>query len=272
VRGENAALLEVEVNRRYGADPVRDETVRLRSEAELCRDAVQALDDADAAEQARLGFAKHLSEAAALAMARAVSFGRAGRDDLSQMAEHLASSTASALESRRDIAARRRAAQRELEAAEGQLSDAEQRSGAAEFVDVAAAIEATAATDAEIEVSYHVEGASWRPLYDFALTGERLSAGYLAEVTQRTGEDWPPVRLVLSTSRHGLSQTLPELEPWYISRQAPVPCASAKGWQGDRQGRLRGRSRARGRAADGGRQRGRDQPDIPGHAADRGAS
>jgi uncharacterized protein (TIGR02231 family) len=223
IRGENVALLEVEVNRRYGADPVRDETVRLRAEAERCRDAVRELDDADAAEQARLGFANHLSAAAATAMARAVSFGRASRDDLSQMAEHLAGSTASTLASRRDIAARRRTAQRELEAAEQQLADAEERSEAAEFIEVAATIEATAAADAEIELSYHVGGASWEPLYDFALTGERLTASYLAEVTQRTGEDWPPVRLVLSTSRQGLSQTLPELDPWYISRQAPAP-------------------------------------------------
>jgi uncharacterized protein (TIGR02231 family) len=223
VRGENVALLEVEVNRRFGADPLREETVRLRTEAERCRDAVQTLDDAAAAEQARLGFAKHLSEAAATAMARAVSFGRAGREDLTQMAEHLADSTANALASRRDIAARRRAAQRELEAAEQQLADAEERSGAAEFIEVAIAIEATAATDAEIDASYHADGASWQPLYDFALTGERLAARYLAEVVQRTGEDWPPVRLVLSTSRQGVTQTLPELEPWYISRHAPMP-------------------------------------------------
>jgi len=71
VRGQDVALLEVEVTRRYGADPVRDETMRLRAEAERCRDAVQELDDEDAAEQARLGFARHLSEAAATAMARA---------------------------------------------------------------------------------------------------------------------------------------------------------------------------------------------------------
>src|SRR5207245_8110981 len=32
VRGENVALLEVEVNREYGADPVREETARLRAD------------------------------------------------------------------------------------------------------------------------------------------------------------------------------------------------------------------------------------------------
>src|SRR5258708_32806316 len=98
VRGHDVALLEVEANRRHGVAPLRAEIVRLRSEAEKWRDAVQALDDEDAAEQARLGFAGHLSEAAAVAMARAVSFGRAGHDDLAQMAGLLSASPSAALE------------------------------------------------------------------------------------------------------------------------------------------------------------------------------
>jgi uncharacterized protein (TIGR02231 family) len=50
---------------------------------------------------------------------------------------------------------------------------------------------------------------------------------YLAEVTQQTGEDWPEVALVLSTTRQGHSQALPELSPWYIGRpQPPRPRAA----------------------------------------------
>jgi uncharacterized protein (TIGR02231 family) len=223
VRGRDAALLEVEVERGYGADPVRAEVVRLRSEAESCRDAVQALADEDTAERARLGFADHLSEAAATALARAVGSGRAGRDELDQMAGHLAATTASALERRRDIAARTRAAERELRAAEQRLADAEQRAGAAEFTQVTAAIEATAATSIEVELAYHVPGASWQPLYDLGLDGELLTVSYLAQVIQRTGEDWPAVPLVLSTTRRGRHSELPELEPWYISRRSAEP-------------------------------------------------
>src|SRR5215472_18926164 len=88
-RGRDLALLNVEVHRGYAADPLREETARLRAEAERCRDAVQALDDEDAAEQARLGFLGFLSEAAATALARAVSFGRADHGDLDRMAGHL---------------------------------------------------------------------------------------------------------------------------------------------------------------------------------------
>ena len=238
-RGRDLALLNVEVRRRYRTDPLREETARLRFEVERCRDAVQALDDEDTAEQARLGFLGYLSEAAASALARALGSGRADHDDLARMAGHLGTDTASTLGRRRDISARRRTAQGELEAAEQRLADAEERTGGpGAFVEVSATLEASAATRAMVELSYHVSGACWRPLYDLALEGERLAVTYLAEVTQQTGEDWPAVELVLSTTRRGLHQTLPELDPWYIGRAQPVPRPLAAG-----------RSMAFGRAA-----------------------
>ena len=102
-RGLDLALLDVEVHRRYRTDPLREETARLRSEVDRCRDEVQALDDEETAEQARLDFAGYLSEAAATALARAVSFGRASHDDLAQMAGHLSADTAGTLGRRREI-------------------------------------------------------------------------------------------------------------------------------------------------------------------------
>ncbi len=223
LRGRDVALLGVDIQHGYGTDPLREETARLRAEAESCRDAVQAAGDEDAAEQARLGFADHLSQAAAQAMARAVSRGQASHDDLARMADHLSESTASALARRREIRVRLRTAQRELQAAEQRLADAERRAaGPAGFIGVSATLEATAAAEAELELSYHTSGASWRPLYDISLVGERLTVSYLAEVTQRTGEDWPAVRLALSTTRRGQHQVLPELRPWYIGRAHPI--------------------------------------------------
>ncbi len=225
-RGPGLTLLNVEVHRGYRTDPLREETARLRAEAERCRDAVRALDDEDAAVQARLDFLGHLSGAAAAALARAVGFGRASHDDLAQMAGHLSADTADALGGRRDIAARSRDARRELDAAERRLEEAEQRAGQpAAYTDVSVSLEAGAAAEASVELSYHVPGASWRPLYDLTLDGEQLAVSYLAEVTQQTGEDWPAAELVLATTRRGRHQGLPELDPWYIGKAAAVPPA-----------------------------------------------
>jgi uncharacterized protein (TIGR02231 family) len=232
-RGQGLGLLNVEVQRRFAADPRREDTARLLADVERWRDAVQALADEDIAEQAGLDFIEHLSDAAATSLARAVGGGRAGYDELSQMAGHLSASTANALGRRREIRARKLAADKELSAAELRLATAEKRSrSAVSYAEVSVTLEAATATEAEIELSYHVSGASWRPLYDLALIDDRLTVSYLAEITQQTGEDWPEIPLALSTTRRGSSQTLPELAPWYISRAHAVPmrAARSRGW------------------------------------------
>ncbi|WP_300602600.1 DUF4140 domain-containing protein [Trebonia sp.] len=144
-RGHDLGLLNVEVQRRFGTDPLRAETARLRAEVEQRRDTVQELADEDAAEQAALGFLGHLSDATATALARAVSTGRAGYDELSRMAGHLSAGTGSILSRRREIGARKRTAQRELEAAEQRLAAAEKRAGhPVEFAEVCVILEARA--------------------------------------------------------------------------------------------------------------------------------
>ncbi len=221
LRGHSVTLVDIEVQRKYAAEPLRADTGRLRAQVQACRDAVAALDDEDAAEQAALTFAGHLSQQAATSLARAMSFGRTGHEDLDRMAAHLSASTASALARRREIAARKRDAQRELQAAEQRLADAEVPATAVRYLEVAAIVQASARAEADLELSYHVSGVTWRPLYDLGLTGEVLTLGYLAEITQRTGEDWPEADLAVSTARQGRHQTLPELRPWYVSRFRP---------------------------------------------------
>ena len=47
-----------------------------------------------------------------------------------------------------------------------------------------------------------------------------LEVGYLAQVSQRSGEAWQEIDLALSTARPALAGKLPELDPWFIG---PVP-------------------------------------------------
>lgn len=85
-------------------------------------------------------------------------------------------------------------------------------------------VEVLAAGELEIELTYVVEAARWTPLYDLRLGSEELEVAYLAEVAQRTGEDWIGVSLTLSTARPALSLVIPELDPWYVGpRPAPPP-------------------------------------------------
>lgn len=69
-----------------------------------------------------------------------------------------------------------------------------------------------------LELSYRVTKASWKPQYDarFDHAQTSLTLTYLAMVKQETGEDWPAVRLTLSTAKPSSSLSPPDLLPWRI--------------------------------------------------------
>ncbi len=69
-----------------------------------------------------------------------------------------------------------------------------------------------------LDLSYIINGASWRPVYDARYLKEKsqLEISYGAMVKQRTGEDWKDVNLVLSTARPHLGGRPRELQPFYL--------------------------------------------------------
>jgi len=92
-----------------------------------------------------------------------------------------------------------------------------------ESVKLIVAIEPAGAGEFELEVSYLVNYASWNPLYDLRVssTSDTVHLGYLAEITQKTGEDWINVDITLSTAKPGLGTLPPQLQPWYIDVLRP---------------------------------------------------
>jgi uncharacterized protein (TIGR02231 family) len=222
--GRGVVLLDVEARYAQRTESIRADTTRLRNEVDRLRDELKALRDEIRVEKRRLGFLDNLSQSAASSLARAFSYGKTEADSLTRMADRIAEADGRSLARLRELGAKKRTASRELAAAEDRLAAAD---GAATrsvtVVEVTALVDvAREVPDAELEVIYHVHGAWWRPLYDIRLDGERLELSYLAEVTQQTGEDWPPINLDLSTTRRGQQTELPELSPWYIGKLQPM--------------------------------------------------
>ena len=79
-------------------------------------------------------------------------------------------------------------------------------------------IETAGTGEFELEVSYVVNRASWKPLYDIRVDSKSKSVnlGYLAQITQNTGEDWTNVNLTLSTAKPGSGNLPPKPQPWYV--------------------------------------------------------
>ncbi|MEI6284843.1 MAG: mucoidy inhibitor MuiA family protein, partial [Opitutae bacterium] len=81
----------------------------------------------------------------------------------------------------------------------------------------------------QLDLSYIVNGPSWRPSYDVRANTVQgnLELTYNAEVRQSTGEDWKGVALKLSTAQPGIGGREPHLSPWFINKQEAVVAMGA---------------------------------------------
>ena len=91
-------------------------------------------------------------------------------------------------------------------------------------------VTAGAAAKAAFTLRYVIGNASWISSYNARIdsgTG-KVELAYNALVSQKTGEDWNNVRLVLSTAQPGRNGRMPELVPSYLDYRAPEPVVSAR--------------------------------------------
>ena len=120
---------------------------------------------------------------------------------------------------KRDNAARQTALQNQLR----QFKSGRQK----QAQKIVIAIESNGEGAWNLEVSYVVFGAQWKPLYDVRalliaptapndeLAG-KVQLSYLASITQNSGEDWHDVALTLSTAQPSLGSLPPKLAPLYV--------------------------------------------------------
>jgi len=88
-------------------------------------------------------------------------------------------------------------------------------------------LKTTSRTTLNLELSYVVNGAGWRPVYDLRVkeTNAPVTLAYKAEVFQNTGQNWDNVKLTLSTSNPALGGMMPVLGVQYLDFFNPSPAA-----------------------------------------------
>ena len=80
-------------------------------------------------------------------------------------------------------------------------------------------VNAQGALTSNLQIRYQVRRAGWRPLYDARLKttegvkASKLSLTRLASVSQKTGEEWNNIKLLLSTTRPNRQTSAPVLRP-----------------------------------------------------------
>lgn len=224
-RGTPARLLGVDVGREFYVETPQERVRQLEREIEERRDETEALDARVTLLKEQRGSIQGLMGATDI-FARGLAFGKISSDRHLELVDRLGDQAETIDRTLLNISVDRRDLEREVRKLERELaqlrgSRGRQRYNATIEVDVLEEGELT------VELTYVVANAAWVPLYDLRLVEDQLEVGYLAQVTQRTGEDWENVTLTLSTARPALAETVPELDPWFVQpfarRPPPVP-------------------------------------------------
>jgi uncharacterized protein (TIGR02231 family) len=118
---------------------------------------------------------------------------------------------------RRDLAKRVLAAKADLAKLQAKRSEATKT--------VAVELRAERPGAFDLQISYVVPNASWRPVWDARLAAEKQEVGLslYGSVEQTTGEDWNDVRLAVSTAQPARSLYVPELSPRWLEKPRPRP-------------------------------------------------
>lgn len=234
-RGEVAAkIIAVEARERTLPKTSRASAREVQDELEKVQDEGRALGERDAVWLSRLETLRQLGEKSASRYAAALARGETDVESLTQLLDFIAAQQNQINAERQNLelqkrenAARQMALASRLKQLQGAKSTTERA--------IAVSVEAAGAGGFELEISYIVPGASWRPIYDARVTltptpaqlNGKLALTYGALLTQNSGEDWPDAALTLSTARPGIGTLPPKMEPIFVDVERPMIAAGA---------------------------------------------
>ncbi len=227
-----ARLRGVNVRREfYEVTPVADARA-LEERLEAQQDELAALESEHTLLKEQRAVTQNLAGATDI-YARGLAYGKLAVADQMTLLNDLQARAAELDQELLALGVRRRDLKRRIEKTQRELQQLQGARGRERFV-AEVEVELAAAGELTVDLVYVITNAGWTPLYDLRLSDAEgqppaLEVGYLAQVTQRTGEDWRDAALTLSTARPALSETLPELKPWYVTKFVPLPPAPAPG-------------------------------------------
>ncbi|MCM0081688.1 mucoidy inhibitor MuiA family protein [Geomonas sp. Red32] len=194
---------------------LEDEITRLTAQVQ----AIDARKKGLAAQEAflqsiKVGWGERISKELGAGKPSAAELGEASRfvgEGVGKVQEQLFQAEAS----KKPLLEKIEALRRELEQTKGE--------GMKEANSVQVAIDADREMTFSMDLSYLVMGTQWEPNYDLRLAadGKEAEITYRAQVWQNTGEDWPGVKLALSTANPEVGGAPPELAPWNVSFYEP---------------------------------------------------
>lgn len=215
-------LLGVRVENAFTTEPVAERSAQLMKQIEQVEAQKRTIQDQLVACQLQLKFVEGLSEKSVGCFSNGLAKQQISLNEAGKLLNFLGQNykkytTAIALYQRQQ-----QQLNRQLQAFRKKLQQI-QTPRPLENLTVFVGIEPSGSGEFELELSYVVHQASWMPLYDLRINiaSKEINLNYLAEVNQKSGENWTDVKLSLSTAKPGLGTLPPKLDPWYIDLFSP---------------------------------------------------
>lgn len=219
-------IIGVEARERPLLKPAGQNAREVQAELEAAQDAAKAIFSAMERLEERAKTIKELSKKSAGRFAEALSQGQSDFEKATQLLDFAASQLEQIDAERTNLERQKRENAALQTALNNRLKQLQSEKRASERI-VVVLVEAQNAGEWELEFSYLVTGASWKPLYDARVATqngvEKFSLSLNALIWQRSGENWENVALKLSTAQPGLGSLPPKLAPIWVDVPRVVP-------------------------------------------------
>ncbi len=225
VKGKAAGKVTItgtEVRQSYLADPRRKEVEALEKKIDGLKEERKAFDDRLEALALQRKFIASIQSSTSEKISEEMLLTKPAPEEWGKVLDFIGSRTLQLSGEERKVRADKKELDKKIEAREKELEQIKSYF-TREAKEIVVTVEADRASSLDLELSYVVWGATWRPVYDARADQNKGIVGltYRAEVRQKTGEEWSDVSLALSTARPSIGGRPGELEPWYIDILKP---------------------------------------------------
>lgn len=232
VEGKGAAgavINSIEVRRHFLEHTAEKRVKEIDDEIRRLERSISQLDAKKAGITAQRGFLDSIRVSWSDRISKELAVRKPTSAELSEVISFIGGNVTRVEEQNRDIEQEKKLLKDKIDALKRQKNEATgSRQREVKVVEVL--VEARQAGKLTLELSGVVSQASWEPAYDVRLSADGRTAElvYRAMVRQKTGEDWTNTALVLSTARPAAGGAPPELYPWRVSFQRPLPPPMAR--------------------------------------------
>lgn len=216
-KGAGITIRGVDVKPDVQAETSDESKKALEDQLETLGDQQKALEHEQKNLDSQLEYFKYVHNHSATRFGRELAKNQVSVEQVTVVAQYIRDQTETLYTQQRDLKKRLNEVNDQITAIAIRLASNNNQERVKPGQSVHIAVDAERDMTFSVEIEYLVTNAFWKPLYDVRLRDNNtVELTYLANVTQKTDEDWNDVELTLSTAKTAMQRKLPKLRAWYV--------------------------------------------------------